>query len=229
MSILSSRLKDLHASPVREMLSVALRPEVISFAGGLPAQDSFADLGLPAPSQDLLQYGPTEGEPALRALIGDELQALGLDAPAERVLVLSGSQQGIDLVAKLCVDEGAGVAVEAPAYLAALQVFSGYEVEFEVVGSDDGGMKVDELEAVLARRKAKLIYIVADFHNPKGTSLASIIGFVELTRAGQMLNNSTFHPFAIFATVAAIYFILCWPLSLAARGLERRMTAAYQR
>ena len=63
----------------------------------------------------------------------------------------------------------------------------------------------------------------------KSTSLAAIIGFVELTRAGQMLNNSTFHPFAIFATVAAIYFVLCWPLSLAARGLEGRMAIAYRR
>ncbi len=63
----------------------------------------------------------------------------------------------------------------------------------------------------------------------KSTSLAAIIGFVELTRAGQMLNNTTFHPFAIFATVAAVYFALCWPLSLAARGLERRLAFAYRR
>jgi polar amino acid transport system permease protein len=63
----------------------------------------------------------------------------------------------------------------------------------------------------------------------KSTSLAAVIGFVELTRAGQMLNNSTFHPFAIFATVAAIYFVLCWPLSIAARRMERRLALAYQR
>jgi polar amino acid transport system permease protein len=63
----------------------------------------------------------------------------------------------------------------------------------------------------------------------KSTSLAAIIGFVELTRAGQMLNNSTFHPFAIFATVAAVYFVLCWPLTMAARSMERRLALAYQR
>lgn len=63
----------------------------------------------------------------------------------------------------------------------------------------------------------------------KSTSLAAVIGFVELTRAGQMLNNTTFHPFAIFATVAAIYFLLCWPLTITARRMERRLALAYQR
>ena len=63
----------------------------------------------------------------------------------------------------------------------------------------------------------------------KSTSLAAIIGFVELTRAGQLLNNTTFRPFAIFGTVAAIYFLLCWPLTLASRRLETRLAAAYKR
>ncbi|MDB5438085.1 MAG: GntR family transcriptional regulator [Caulobacteraceae bacterium] len=162
MPALSSRLKDLHASPVREMLTVALRPEVISFAGGLPAEDSFADLDLPSPSRSLLQYGPTEGEPALRALISEELRALGLDAPAERVLVLSGSQQGIDLVAKLAIDEGAGVAVEAPTYLAALQVFRFFGARFETLDPAAPGLAWGQ------GASPRLAYVTPTFSNPTG-------------------------------------------------------------
>jgi hypothetical protein len=131
MAHLSLRTDDLHASPVRDMLNVAMRPEVISFAGGLPAAETFAGLEAASPApRELLQYGPTEGEPELRARIAEELQDLGIDAPPERVLVLSGSQQGIDLAAKLVVDRGAAVAVEEPAYLAALQVFRFFGAQF---------------------------------------------------------------------------------------------------
>src|SRR5580693_5117460 len=100
MTILSDRVRDLHASPIRAMLAASLQPDMISFAGGLPAADSFDDLALEAPPRHLLQYGPTEGEPELRAAIASDLAATGLDCPAERVMVLSGSQQGIDLAAK---------------------------------------------------------------------------------------------------------------------------------
>ncbi|CAN7364113.1 hypothetical protein LJR219_002141 [Phenylobacterium sp. LjRoot219] len=92
MARLSTRTRDLHASPVREMLEVALRPEVISFAGGLPSPETFAGLETPQAPRALMQYGPTEGEPELRARIAEELRALGVDAAPERVLVLSGSQ-----------------------------------------------------------------------------------------------------------------------------------------
>lgn len=159
MPTLSARAADLHASPVREMLSVAQRPGVISFAGGLPSADSFADLDFPAPPVEALQYGPTEGEPALRARIAEELRALGLDTAPDRVLVLSGSQQGIDLVAKLMVDRGARVAVESPAYLAALQVFRFFGAAlspFERASAGWGGPA-----PVLA-------YVTPTFQNPTG-------------------------------------------------------------
>src|SRR5579871_4763959 len=130
MPALSERIGDLQASAVRAMLEAAQQPEVISFAGGLPAADSFGEIALPRANEDLWQYGPTEGEPALRAKLADELAAIGIDAPAERVMVLSGSQQGIDLVAKLVVDRGTRVAVEAPTYLAALQVFRFFGASF---------------------------------------------------------------------------------------------------
>src|SRR5262249_31967595 len=108
----------------------------------------------------------------LREWISQRLGSRGVRAPVEQLLVTTGSQQGIDLVAKILLDPGDLVLVENPSYLAALQVFSGYEVDFAVVGSDDDGMRVEELEALVARRMPRLIYLVTDFHNPKGTSLS---------------------------------------------------------
>lgn len=126
---LSARVRDLHPSPIREILAVVGRPGMISFAGGLPAAQTFPQLDGTSPT-DALQYGPSEGDPALRARIADELIRLGLDCAPERVLVLSGSQQGIDLVGKLFIDPGTPVAVESPTYLAALQVFRFFGARF---------------------------------------------------------------------------------------------------
>ncbi|HVN02224.1 MAG TPA: PLP-dependent aminotransferase family protein [Caulobacteraceae bacterium] len=167
MPRLSLRTRNLHPSPVREMLNVASRPGVISFAGGLPAADSFADIALPAPPRTLLQYGPTEGEPELRARIAEDLAALGLDAPPDRVMILSGSQQGIDLVAKLAVDPGTPVAVESPAYLAALQVFRFFSAELRPFRRD----------APFADRGAgppALAYVTPTFQNPTGACWTAV-------------------------------------------------------
>lgn len=161
MARLSLRTGDLHASPVRDMLSVAQRPGMISFAGGLPSPETFAGLDLPPPPRDLLQYGPTEGEPALRARIADDLSALGLDCGPDRVLVLSGSQQGIDLAAKLVVDPGGAVAVESPAYLAALQVFRFFGARFEVLDRADPA-------ADWAGAPPAMAYVTPTFQNPTG-------------------------------------------------------------
>jgi DNA-binding transcriptional MocR family regulator len=161
MARLSLRTGDLHASPVRDMLSVAQRPGMISFAGGLPSPETFAGLDLPPPPRDLLQYGPTEGEPALRTRIAEDLSALGLDCAPDRVLVLSGSQQGIDLAAKLVVDPGAAVAVESPAYLAALQVFRFFGARFEVLDRSDPAVGWTDAPPALA-------YVTPTFQNPTG-------------------------------------------------------------
>lgn len=126
---LSTRMQDLHASPIREILSVVSKPGMVSFAGGLPSPSSFPTLDV-SPPADVLQYGPTEGDAALRSCIATELTARGLDCTPEQILVLSGSQQGIDLVAKLFIDAGSPVAVESPTYLAALQVFRLFGARF---------------------------------------------------------------------------------------------------
>lgn len=158
---LSARVHDLHPSPIREILEVVGRPGMISFAGGLPAAETFPDFGLAAPDS-ALQYGPSEGDPALRERIALELAALGLDATPDRVLVLSGSQQGIDLVGKLFVDAGTPVAVESPTYLAALQVFRFFGARFlpfapETVSAD-----------FFRDHRPALAYAIPTFQNPTG-------------------------------------------------------------
>jgi 2-aminoadipate transaminase len=161
-AMVSRRIADLKGSPVRAMLAAAQQPGVISFAGGLPAPDSFADLDFPAPPVEMLQYGPTEGEPDLRAAIAAELALIGLDCGAGQVLVLSGSQQGIDLAAKLHIDAGTPVAVESPAYLAALQVFRFFGAELSVLDrADPGAAWTNALPPALA-------YITPTFQNPSG-------------------------------------------------------------
>ena len=161
MARLSLRSADIKPSPVREMLNVSQRPGMISFAGGLPSPETFAGLDLPPPPRDLLQYGPTEGEPALRERIAADLAALGLAADADRILLLSGSQQGIDLTAKLTVDAGTPLAVESPAYLAALQVFRFYGAAFQVIDRADPAAGWAEAPPALA-------YVIPTFQNPTG-------------------------------------------------------------
>ncbi|HST51705.1 MAG TPA: PLP-dependent aminotransferase family protein [Pyrinomonadaceae bacterium] len=177
------RLSGMGVSAIREILKVTERPEVISFAGGLPAPEVFpveelarahaavfAEEGAQA-----CQYSTTEGWFPLREWIAARMQKRGFrQTEAARVLVTSGSQQGIDLVGKIFLDPGDAVVVENPCYLAALQVFKGYEAQLLTVGSDDDGMKVDEVERAIERaeRRPKFIYVVSQFHNPKGTTLS---------------------------------------------------------
>ena len=150
----SQRVAGLRPSPIRSILNVIDRPGMISFAGGLPATDMLPEWSGTVPST-ALQYGPSEGEPELRAAVSEHLRGLGVDAPPERVMILSGSQQGIDLAAKLFVDPGTTVAVEYPTYLAALQVLRFYGARFADL-------------ATPAAEEARLAYVVPTFANPTG-------------------------------------------------------------
>ena len=177
---LASRMSRIKASAIREILKVTERPDILSFAGGLPAPEAFPVEAIARAHEQVLvnegaaalQYGTTEGYLPLRAWIAERMRIHGLRANPEQVLITSGSQQGIDLVAKIVLDPGDTVIVENPSYLAALQVFEGYEANVATVGSDDEGMRVDQLERALERTKAKLIYLVPTFQNPKGTTLS---------------------------------------------------------
>ncbi len=158
----SRRVQRLHSSPVREILAVIGRPGMVSFAGGLPATETFPDLSLGELPADCLQYGPSEGEAALRGQIALELERRGLDCPPDRILVLSGSQQGIDLVAKLFIDPGTPVAVETPTYLAALQVFRFFGANLQGLDSLHGSTETAG-EATPA-----FAYAIPTFQNPTG-------------------------------------------------------------
>ena len=160
IDLFSSRVKDLHPSPIREVLSAATRPGMISFAGGLPAPESFPHFDLDIPP-DRLQYGPTEGDEDLRRHIARDLQGLSLDVDPEQILVISGSQQGLDLIAKLFIDPGTPVAVESPTYLAALQVFRFYGARFVPFSAD----RFDPLPAF---GLPAFLYAIPTFQNPTG-------------------------------------------------------------
>ncbi|NNB88239.1 PLP-dependent aminotransferase family protein [Corallococcus exiguus] len=177
---LSQRMSRMKTSAVREILKIAERPDILSFAGGLPApelfpldaiakafEETFAREGRPA-----LQYSTTEGFAPLREWISSHLARKGTHVHADQVLITSGSQQGLDLVGKVLLDPGDLVVVEDPSYLAALQTFGGYEVEFATVRSDDAGMDTDDLAALLKKRVPKLLYVIPNFQNPKGTTLS---------------------------------------------------------
>jgi len=158
---LSSRVADLQPSPIREILSVISRPGMISFAGGLPAAETFAELATNIP-RDVLQYGASEGEAALRERIAEDLKLLGLQCDLEQVLILSGSQQGIDLVAKLFIDQETPVAVESPTYLAALQVFRFFGAKMSPFNANN--LRAD----MLIEQSAALLYAIPTFQNPTG-------------------------------------------------------------
>ncbi len=178
---LALRMSRIGVSAVREILKVTERPDIVSFAGGLPAPESFPVEALARAHAEVfaedaaaaLQYSTTEGYRPLREWIAAQMRCSGIDAAADRVLITSGSQQGIDLMAKVFLDSGDAVVVENPCYLAALQTFSSFQAKLIPVGSDDQGMRVDQVERALRRDRPKLIYVVSNFHNPKGTSLST--------------------------------------------------------
>lgn len=178
---LARRMDSLRPSAVREILKVAERPDVLSFAGGLPAPELFpiaaiAEAHTAVLARDgraALQYGTTEGFGPLREWVAARLRQRGMRVGADQVLITNGSQQGIDLVARVLLNAGDEVAVEDPSYLAALQSFTGCEARFLTVPSDDDGMDVTALEQALVTHRPRLIYVVSEFHNPKGTTLVA--------------------------------------------------------
>lgn len=177
---LAKRMQELRPSAVREILKVAERPDVISLAGGLPAPELFPVGAIAAACADVLaeapgaalQYGITEGYTPLREWIAASLREKGVPADVERLRITNGSQQGIDLVARLLLNPGDTVLVENPTYLAALQVFAAAEAKVVGVPGDDEGVDIARLEAAILAHKPALIYLVTEFQNPRGTSLS---------------------------------------------------------
>jgi len=165
----SERVERLSGSLIREILAAAQRPEVISFAGGLPAASCLPELDFSGVPPHLAQYGTSEGEPEFRAAVVEELARIGLNVDASQVLVLSGSQQALDLAAKLFIDPGTPVITEGPTYLAALQVFKLFGADITTVQQqNDGQLSAATLQQAITDSKAKLAYLIPTFQNPSG-------------------------------------------------------------
>jgi 2-aminoadipate transaminase len=181
----SERASQLQSSFIREILKITQRPEIISFAGGLPSPQTFPvermkasfDRVLSENGKVALQYGPTDGYAPLRAWIADSLSKEGARIVPEQILMTSGSQQALDLLGKVLIDEGSRVLVETPSYLGALQAFSVYRPEFASVATDDDGLVPSSIDAVA--EGARLLYALPNFQNPTGRSL-SVARRVEL-------------------------------------------------
>lgn len=187
----ADRMNNIKASEIRELLKLTQRPEVISFAGGLPAPELFpieemkkaAIKVLDQKGAAALQYGPTEGYNPLREKIAKRMAKVKVNATIDNILITSGSQQGLDFVARVFINPGDVVICESPTYLGAINAFKAYEPRFVEVPTDDEGMILEDLEKALKENEnAKFIYVIPDFQNPSGKtwSLERRKGLVEL-------------------------------------------------
>jgi 2-aminoadipate transaminase len=189
---MARRMENLKASEVRELLKITELPDVISFAGGLPAPETFpahemAEIAgelLEKEGRKALQYSTTEGDKKLRALLAERMTSKrGIEATADDILIVSGSQQALDLTGKVFLDEGDIVLCESPTYLAAINAFKTFQPRFVQVPTDEDGMLLPELERLLAEHeRSKFIYVIPDFQNPSGRtwSLERRLGLLEL-------------------------------------------------
>lgn len=174
----AARTRRMKRTAVRELLKLTAQPEMISFAGGLPAPELFpirevqaatkAVLGRVGPAA--LQYGETEGLAELRDWIADRFSRPGLRINRSHVAIVTGAQQALDLIGRIFLDEGDAVIVENPTYLAVLSAWRPLGIRFLAVPSDESGLRVEDLEPLLHRRP-KLIYTIPNFQNPQGTTL----------------------------------------------------------
>lgn len=178
-STFSDRISDVPRSFIREILKVTLDPSIISFAGGLPNRALFPIEELRAATvtvmetqgSDIFQYSNSEGHPGLREMISTRYrEKSNLDIPAEDILITNGSQQGLDLLAKIYVNDDDPVVIEEPGYLGAIQAFSVFRPEFHPVPVSDFGMDIRKLKSVMSSSSPKLIYTVPNFQNPSGIS-----------------------------------------------------------
>ncbi|CAL9520048.1 PLP-dependent aminotransferase family protein [Streptomyces sp. enrichment culture] len=176
---LAARTATVGGSPVRDILAVTARPEVINFAGGLPAPEFFDREGIATafrealehtPAQSL-QYSTTEGEPSLRTALAARVTGRGLPTGADDLLITTGSQQALSLLATALVEPGDTVLVEDPCYLAALQVFGLAGARIVAVPTDADGVDPQALARLVASERPKLLYLVPTFQNPTGRTM----------------------------------------------------------
>ena len=180
---LAARAEAMNPSAIREILKVTERPGILNFAGGLPSPETFPVEAMRAAcaavlGDDLkiarasLQYAASEGLPELRQWVAAELGRQGAAVSPEQVLITTGSQQGLDLVAKVLLDAGSRLLVESPTYLGALQAFTPMQPAIASVASDDGGVSAPALRETLQQgERPRFIYLLPNFQNPTGRSM----------------------------------------------------------
>lgn len=177
----AKRTQNLKPSEVREILKVTQRPEIISFAGGLPAPELFPVEEIKKAcievlnneGQSSLQYSTTEGYIPLREAICGRMKNLQIETSIDNIIITTGSQQALDLSGKLFIDEGDTIICESPTYLAAINAFNAYMPKFQEVSMDEEGMIMEELEKTIkAVPNAKFIYTIPDFQNPTGRTMS---------------------------------------------------------
>lgn len=177
----AKRMDHLKASEIRELLKLTQQPDIISFAGGLPAAELFPidairkanDKVLAEMGRVALQYGPTEGYVPLREKIVGLMAKQQISATPQDVVVTSGSQQGLDFVARIFINPGDVIITESPSYLGAISAFKAYEPRFVEVAMDEDGMLMEQLEdALKLNPNTKFIYTIPDFQNPTGRTMS---------------------------------------------------------
>ena len=178
---LAQRADKMNPSVIREILKVTEKPGIISFAGGLPSPQTFpVDAMLEATQKVLtqdgrsaLQYAASEGYGPLRDWVAHDLKKQGMDVSADQVLITTGSQQGLDLVAKILIDAGSRILVETPTYLGALQAYTPMEPTVVSVASDDEGVDAADLriKAGSGADAARFVYLLPNFQNPTGRTM----------------------------------------------------------
>lgn len=171
-------------SAIREILKLTQNPEIISFAGGLPAPDSFPIMELQEIACEILntegaqalQYGTTEGDQKLRQILVDRYNKQGLNISINNLIIITSSQQGLDLIPKILINPGDKVICGLPSYLGGITSFKNYGAELIGIKFDEKGMRSDILAETLAELNAKndlpkFIYIIPDFQNPAGITM----------------------------------------------------------
>lgn len=200
--IYAPRTAHMRSSEIRNMLAVTQRPDIISFAGGLPDTRVFPCAQITKATERVmiedgcsaLQYGPSEGHPGLKKILVKLMGEEGIDADIDDFMITDGGQQALELLAKIFVGAGDTIIVEAPSYVGAIQAFSGFEPNYTLVPLDENGIVVEALEEELARLKKgkirpKFLYTVPNFHNPAGVTLAleRRLKVIELAREHDLL------------------------------------------
>ena len=177
---LAARAEAMNPSAIREILKITERPGILNFAGGLPSPETFPVDAMRAAcarvlaegspvARPSLQYAASEGLPELRQWVAAELGRQGARVAPDQVLITTGSQQGLDLLAKVLLDAGSRVLVETPTYLGALQAFAPMQPRFDSVTSDEGGITAQGLrEKLQNEERPRFVYLLPNFQNPSG-------------------------------------------------------------